>query len=317
MKTRSLEGLYSFDSLYTLVCGVFTKIRDRREDNATYQLSDLLKMGFAMFSLKSPSLLNFVGRTQAEESNLGSIYKIGAFASENGLRKGLDGITPEGLRAGFQQLWKRIKKLGILDKYRYWGRHLTVSVDGVEHFCSGRIHCTYCLERKHKGGKVGYHHAMLSAVLVHPEQKEVFMMDNEPIIGQDGNSKNDCERNAAKRLLGSMQSNYGKEWLVFVMDALYSCGPVIRQIVQNPKWQYVIAIKPDGNKSVFRQFEGRDQRGQVKWVEWEKDGSTHRFGYTNGLALNSNNSDLRVNMLYYEELHTKGRKQVFSWVTGI
>jgi hypothetical protein len=48
-------------------------------------------------------------------------------------------------------------------------------------------------EHKHKNGKTGYHHAMLSAVLVHPEEKEVFVMDNEPIIGQDGSSKNDCE----------------------------------------------------------------------------------------------------------------------------
>ena len=60
---------------------------------------------------------------------------------------------------------------------------------------------------------------MLSAVLVHPEQKEVFAMDNEPIIGQDGSSKNDCERNAAKRLLESLQAGYGKEWFVFVMAA--------------------------------------------------------------------------------------------------
>ena len=270
-----------------------------------------------MFSLKSPSLLNFVGRTKSEDSNLGSIYKIGAFASENGLRKGLDTVAPGGLRAGFQQLWKRIKKLGILDKYRYWGRHLIVSVDGVEHFCSGSIHCAYCLERKHKNGKKGYHHAMLSAVLVHPDEKEVFVMDNEPIIGQDGNNKNDCERNAAKRLLSNMQDSYGKEWVVWVMDALYSCGPIIRQIIKNPKWQYVIGIKPDGNKSLFRQFEGRDQREQVKWRAWERDGSTHRFGYTNGVALNSSNSDVRVNMLYYEELGRKGKKQTFTWVTGI
>ena len=158
---------------------------------------------------------------------------------------------------------------------------------------------------------------MLSAVLVHPEQQEVFVMDNEPIISQDGSSKNDCERNAAKRLLEHMQSAYHKEWLVFVMDALYSCGPIIRQIRQNAKWQYVIGIKPDGNKPLFTQFEGRNHRGHVKWCEWEKDNSTHRFGYTNGLALNSSNSDVRVNMRYYEQLDKKGEKQTFSWVTGI
>ena len=58
---------------------------------------------------------------------------------------------------------------------------------------------------------------MLSAVLVHPDEKEVFVMDNEPIVGQDGSSKNDCERNAAKRLLSNMQNSYGKEWLVWVI----------------------------------------------------------------------------------------------------
>ncbi len=275
-----------------------------------------------MFSLKSASLLNFVGRTKAEESNLSSIYKIGAFASENGLRKGLDSVAPESLQAGFWQLWKRIRKLEILDKYRYFGRHLTVSMDGVEHFCSESIHCPCCLERKHRDGKTGYHDAMLSAVLAHPAEKEVFVMDNEPIIAQEGTSKNDCERNAAKRLLENMQATHGKEWLVWVMDALYSCGPIIRQIMQNEnrvagQWQYVIGIKPDGNKTLFTQFEGRDRRGQVKWCEWEQDGSLHRFGYTNGLALNSSNSDLRVNMLYYEQVSAKGKQQTFTWVTSI
>ena len=79
----------------------------------------------------------------------------------------------------------------------------------------------------------------------------------------------------------------------------------------------MIGIKPDGNKSLFAQFEGRNQRGQVKWCEWEEDGCRHRFGYTNGLALNSSNSDLRVNMLYYKQLDKKAKKQVFTWVTSI
>ena len=130
---------------------------------------------------------------------------------------------------------------------------------------SARVVSSYCLERQHRNGKVGYHHAILSAVLVHPDEKEVFAMDNEAIIAQDRNNKHDCERNAAKRLLSSMQDSYGKEW-----------------------------------------------------IEWQKDGSTHRFGYTNGLALNSSNSDLRVNMLYYEEFRAKAKKQtIFTWITSV
>ena len=41
---------------------------------------------------------------------------------------------------------------------------------------------------------------MLGAVVVHPEQREVFPLAPEPIVKGDGATKNDCERNAAKRL---------------------------------------------------------------------------------------------------------------------
>lgn len=37
-------------------------------------------------------------------------------------------------------------------------------------------------------------------MLVHPDQEEVFPLDFEPILNADGSKKNDCERNAAKRL---------------------------------------------------------------------------------------------------------------------
>ena len=46
----------------------------------------------------------------------------------------------------------------------------------------------------------------LGAVVVHPEQREVFPLAPEPIVKGDGATKNDCERNAAKRLLGAEQN---------------------------------------------------------------------------------------------------------------
>jgi len=42
---------------------------------------------------------------------------------------------------------------------------------------------------------------MLGVVLVHPDDKRVFALAPEPILKPDGKKKNDCERNAAKRLL--------------------------------------------------------------------------------------------------------------------
>jgi hypothetical protein len=45
-------------------------------------------------------------------------------------------------------------------------------------------------------------------VAVHPALKTVLPLAAEPITRQDGASKNDCERNAAKRLLRQLRQDY-------------------------------------------------------------------------------------------------------------
>ena len=52
-------------------------------------------------------------------------------------------------------------------------------------------------------GETLYHHQMLGAAIVHPERCEVIPLMPEPIIKQDGESKNDCERSAAKHLVAN------------------------------------------------------------------------------------------------------------------
>ena len=52
---------------------------------------------------------------------------------------------------------------------------------------------------------------MLGAVVVHPEQREVFPLAPEPIVKDDGATKNDCERNAAKRLLEDVRREHPEE----------------------------------------------------------------------------------------------------------
>lgn len=70
---------------------------------------------------------------------------------------------------------------------------------------------------------------LCAALLVHPEKREVFLLDVEPIIQQGGAQKNDCKRNAAKRLQENMDKSYGKYQkqynFLFVEDALYTMPP--------------------------------------------------------------------------------------------
>src|SRR5205085_7927244 len=120
-----------------------------------------------------------------------------------------------------------------------------------------------CTTHKHRNGVVSYHHAGLAAVLLHPQQSEVFPLDFEPILRQDGEQKNDCERNAAKRLCQALYERYPELLILLVEDALYANAPHIRQIT-GYGWKYILNVKPDSHQSLEKQFAGRRARGQVK-----------------------------------------------------
>ena len=95
---------------------------------------------------------------------------------------------------------------------------------------------------------------MLCCALVHPDRREVFVLDSEPILNEDGSTKNDCERNAAKRLLEYFGKAYRcpveKYNFLMVEDALYANEPHIREL-QNKGISFIINVKPTGQKNIL------------------------------------------------------------------
>jgi hypothetical protein len=159
---------------------------------------------------------------------------------------------------------------------------------------------------------------MLSAALVHPKRSEVFVIDNEPIVKQDGVSKNDCERNAATRLFGSLVNTLGCKPVVYALDALYGCAPVIKLITQSsPKWKYVINAKPAGHKHLFSQFDERNEKGEVQWRTLRRKEGTYEIGYTFDLELNASNKEVATNMVLFNYRPKKGKMVTFSWMTNM
>lgn len=67
----------TFDALMQTVSRELALIPDHRRNNASYSLADVLRSAFAMFSLKSPSLLSFREQTRQERRNLRAIYHLG------------------------------------------------------------------------------------------------------------------------------------------------------------------------------------------------------------------------------------------------
>jgi hypothetical protein len=61
-------------------------------------------------------------------------------------------------------------------------------------------------------------------VLVHRQRKTVLPLTPEVITRRDGTRKNDCERNASKRLLRQLRQDYLQLKLIIVEDSLASNG---------------------------------------------------------------------------------------------
>lgn len=313
-----LQQKLKFDVCMKILDEAFQKITDHRKSNTRFSLPNVLKAAFAMFSLKAPSLLNFKKQSDPEAHNLRSIYLLTEdIPCDSQMRATLDPVKPGLLRTLFRSFLLQLKQAGVLRDYYYWGKFVIVSMDGVEHFCSTNIHCPHCTTRTHRDGKVSYHHASLAAVLVHPAHSEVFPLDFEPLLKEDGEKKNDCERNAAKRLCAALHTAYPELELLVVEDALHANAPHLRQIT-GYGWKYVVNVKPDSHESLFKQFAGREARGDVgRLVQTTPDKVQHRYTWTSQLCLNESALDVPVNFLRYEEIRPDGTVTTWTWATNL
>jgi len=313
-----LQQNLTFDELMRFLDTQFQAIPDHRASNARYSLVDTLKSAFAMFSLKCPSLLDFTKQTVPEQSNLHSIYRInGAIPCDNQMRGILDPLDPQHLRPLLRAFFLRLRQAGVIREYQYWQQYSIISIDGVEHFSSTKVHCPSCSTRTHRNGSVSYHHAGLAAVLLHPHQPEVFPLEFEPILRQDGVQKNDCERTAAKRLCEQLDEHYPDLPILLVEDALYANAPHIRQITHYG-WRYILNVKPDSHQSLEKQFAGRQASGQVtERRQRDEQGAEHYYAWTNGLCLCESAIDVKVNYLLYEQTTRDDQVKRWTWITNL
>lgn len=304
----------SADGLIRLVRQGFGEIKDHRIMNIDIELSDALMSGFALFALKEPSLLAFDQR-RANPENLRQVFGIRNIRSDTQMRTILDEVNPESLRPLYQKVFQQLQRGQALEKMTFMGEYYLASIDGTGYFSSKKVHCDACLQRQNKQtGEITYTHQMLGIALVHPDQKVVVPLMPEPIIKQDGQEKNDCERNAAKRLLAKVHQDHPHLRLVIIEDALSANAPHIKTI-QRYNYRFILGVKPGDHVYLFNDIEQAHSAGKTtEFEDTTADGVTHRFRFLNDAPLNESNAEVRVNFLEYWEI--KGNKtQHFTWIT--
>src|SRR5436309_2975405 len=160
-----------FDALVSLVRQRFDQLSEQRRC-PTFPLTDALMAGVALFSLKDPSLLAFQRR--AVDHNLRSVFGLQAVPSDTQMRTILDAVDPGHLRPLFTDLFRQLQRGKVLEDYVFLEGCYLVALDGVEYFCSHKVHCPHCLTRQHTNGTTDYYHQLLGAVIIHPDFSEVI-----------------------------------------------------------------------------------------------------------------------------------------------
>lgn len=325
---KNLSG----EALHRRILKTFSEITDHRAraNSVSIQIKDALMSGFAVFALKCPSLLQFDRRREVYRAKLRTVFGIESAPCDTQMREIVDEIDPETIRPTFKQVLAEVQRGKGLEPYVFYQGHYLIAADGTGHFSSDSVHCEDCLVKESKSGKICYQHQMLAAAIVHPNQKVVLPLCPEPIKKQDGNTKNDCERNAGKRFLKKFREDHPKLKVIFVEDALSGNTPRIEDL-NEANVRFMLDAKPGSNKYLFEQVERLDSEGRMNQYEQKqiigqkiKKTITHRFRYLNGLRLNAAN-ETRVNFLEYWEITEwinkdgKEKKEIkhFSWITDL
>lgn len=309
----------SIRGMLAKVRSIFNQIpeppRSTRGVKSEIPLSDCLMSALAVFGLKFPSLLQFDQQCDVDivKHNLRTLYQVERAPDDTNMRQRLDKVDPRLIRPAFTAIFSLLQRGKVLEDYKFLGEYLLIPCDGTGMFSSDCVHCENCCEKHHKDGKVTYYHQMLGAVIVHPDQREVFPLCPEPISKSDGSTKNDCEQNAMKRFLQDFKQEHPRLKVIFTEDALSAKGPYLKRIKEIGAY-FIVNVNPTGNPSLFEWLKGIEL--QKKTINTKTE--TIELQFYNGVPINDSNHDLQVNFIDCIVKNKKGKiTRHFSWVTDI
>lgn len=285
-------------------------------------LTDVLLSGLAIFNFKFPSLLQFDRQRNKDKikANLTQLFGIKKSICDTQMRVRLDEVNSYSLRPAVVSIHKTLQNNQVLEAFNYLDGQLLFASDGTDYFKSDKISCPCCNIKNKKNGVIEYSHRALVCSIVHPDRKQVLPFFHEDIHKEDGETKNDCEQNAAKRFLPEIRKVYPNQKITILEDSLFSTAPHIK-LLKLLDFNYIIAAKSGDHKFLFHQFNQAHSEKMTEEFEWEKtEGITQGYCFINDLSLNESNQNIRVNFIKHWEILTKGKNKgkrtTFTYVTN-
>lgn len=210
-----------------------------------------------MFAFKAPSLLAFekdVRGNELVQGNLKRIFHLDDVPCDTTMREIIDAIPTDQHLKPFKRILAAIQRGKDLEPFVFLDGHYLVALDGTGFFSSPSVHCEHCCVKKHRNGRATYYHQAVAGVVIHPGQKVVIPLAPEPIVKQDGTTKNDCEREAARRFLERFRREHPHLQVIITEDGLASNAPHIT-LLHQLDCRYILGCKPGDHAFLFESIE--------------------------------------------------------------
>lgn len=336
-----LKKHLSFYSLRKTLSACFSSIPEHRQTSKVdYSIHDTLMSGFACMHFQDPSLLQFQKRLEKKyhKSNLQTLFGINKIPESTQLRAITNGVISYYLSPFFKEYFHRLQRGKHLLEYQLFPELYLIAIDATDYYSSSSISCSKCLCTKHtkKGNKkidddcegsideeekgVRYSHKALQVAIMHPEMRQVIPLMPEEIRNTDGATKQDCEINAAKRLISKIRKAHPQLGIIMTGDDLYSRQPMIKETVA-ARMHYIYVAKPDSHKYLTEWLNVYSRLNEIEIADPKKE-ERHVYRWMNAVPLNGGEEAINVNYISYE-LFTKNKngKEIIgyqnSWVTDI
>ena len=281
---RPLQSL-TLEAMIALLSETFGHIPDaRRPDRIDYSLHDTLMSGFAMMFFQHSSLLEFQRKMKQRRGrcNLETIFGVHEVPSDTQMREILDGVPLELLRQVLPELFEKVRRVGWGKDFKstvpsgfHQGDYYTAMLDGSDYFHATNVQCPGCLQRTDTGGEVHFRHTVVSATLVKAGSHRVLPLDVEEVRNSDGQDKQDCEVNAAKRLLARLRQEHPQMPLLIGGDDLYCHEPFLAQ-VRDLGLHHVLVCKPTSPLELYEWVEEMERLDGCIKGQWQEGPACRR-----------------------------------------
>jgi hypothetical protein len=327
---RPLKSL-TLEAIVYLLASTFRAVDDARAtEQLRYPLHDTLMSGFALMFFQHSSLLQFqrAMEKKRQRCNLQTIFGVHEVPSDTQMRKILDGVEVEALRAILPQLWEKVRRAGWGRRFttavpsgQHQGTYYTVALDGSEYFRSTQVQCPHCLRQPDSKGRMHYSHLIVGATLVRAGSHQVLPLDVEEVRNATAESTpQDCELTAAKRLLARIRREHPQMAQIVIGDDLYAHVPFIEQLQQQHQ-HYMLVAKPGSHPTSVAAVAAAEGTAQSQTGQWTEGSGARQRTYTYHfvrqvpLALES---AIRVNYLEVWG-HAVGGELLYhnSWITDL